>query len=563
MGILSHFFAYMAADVAREARKEKEKNKKWNATFSMLQQKERALQNYLDSVGCSLIYIFDANVIDNGSVASEVRKMEKIKKDIEEYLALGGDIKGVFDFDQIERQIGVLHYLRKIGQVHRQLEFLHDNKYSVEDKINAEEIALAKQIELFREEQKAARNAKIIEMVRGNIDTLSGVDFENVCQQLIETMGFTTETTKVSGDGGIDLLAHNYQPLISGKYIIQCKRYSGSVGEPIIRDLYGVMMSERANKGVLMTTGYFTRSAIAFAEGKPIELIDGTKIKELLVQYGLRSEGDFLQSSNEAIIVEEFNPSAFMGYYYDGYLKAKSRVDNDPGDIRSRCKLVEIIQDAITMRLYLFELGDNGTYVINPHDIQGMVQLLRDNLQSIIRFDNSMSPNKRLKTVYYISMLMDGEAAILSGDFVSGAERYCKVLKEWEELKEEEITTVQILYSLFGIFRLAGCSEMIDKYHAKYASLIQQQKDFYAGKRSLLSLDGFGREQLEVINNPHDVTQFIVMSVENFYDECVDNWGEINIHNGFCRIDVNREKRLDVLLWQNEMGNKKSRDGSD
>ena len=120
-----------------------------------------------------------------------------------------------------------------------------------------------------------------------NINQLSGVEFERVCQQLVENMGFETETTKASGDGGIDLIAYNHQPLLSGKYIIQCKRYTGSVGEPIIRDLYGVITSERANKGILMTTGTFTKSAISFADGKPIELIDGEKLHGLLSSYGI------------------------------------------------------------------------------------------------------------------------------------------------------------------------------------------------------------------------------------------------------------------------------------
>lgn len=123
--------------------------------------------------------------------------------------------------------------------------------------------------------------------IADDINQLSGVEFEKVCQQLVEKMGFETETTKASGDGGIDLIAYNHQPLLSGKYIIQCKRYSGSVGEPIIRDLYGVVMSERANKGILMTTGYFTKSAIGFADGKPIELIDGVAMQNLLSEYGL------------------------------------------------------------------------------------------------------------------------------------------------------------------------------------------------------------------------------------------------------------------------------------
>lgn len=118
-----------------------------------------------------------------------------------------------------------------------------------------------------------------------DINSLSGFEFEMVCKRLLENMGFDVETTKTTGDGGIDLIAYNHQPLLSGKYIIQCKRYTGSVGEPVIRDLYGVITSERANKGILMTSGVFTKQAQVFAEGKPIELIDGVKLRELLDGY--------------------------------------------------------------------------------------------------------------------------------------------------------------------------------------------------------------------------------------------------------------------------------------
>lgn len=542
MGLLSHFFSYLAADAVRDAKKEQEKNEKWNRSFSVLQKREIELQNYLNSVGCNLLFIFDANVIDNGDIASEVKKMEKVKKDVEEYLALGGDIQILFGFDQLERHIEVLRYLRKIGQVHRQHEFLDDNKYSVEEKIKAEEEALAQQIAWFKAEQQVNRETMVANMIGSDINSMSGIDFEVVCQQLVESMGFRAEITKASGDGGIDLIAHNYQPLLSGKYIIQCKRYSGSVGEPIIRDLYGVVMSERANKGILMTTGQFTRSAIAFAEGKPMELIDGVKLKELLLQYGLCYEDNSSDSCDNSLVSIEFDPSPFMGYYYDNYLDAKSCVERDPCDIRSRCKLIEIIQQTINMRLYLFDLGDNGTYNINHYDIQGMANLLRDNLQSILQFDNSHSPNKRLKTIYYISMLIDGEVAILSGDLVSATERYGKVLRDWTELRDEKLIFNHILYSLFGVFRLAGCQEMIDKYSSKYKNHIDDCRKFYQKTDSAFAQTKFDIVQLEVINNPYDVTQFIVMSIDDFYDKCVDDWGGINISNGFCRIDRNKDR---------------------
>jgi len=116
---------------------------------------------------------------------------------------------------------------------------------------------------------------------------LSGHEFESLIEQLVRKMGFIIEERKLTADGGVDILAVSSTPIFEGKYVIQCKRYSSSVGEPILRDLYGVVHSLNANKGILITTSNFTKSAINFAKNKQIELIDGGKLQVLLVKYGL------------------------------------------------------------------------------------------------------------------------------------------------------------------------------------------------------------------------------------------------------------------------------------
>ena len=130
------------------------------------------------------------------------------------------------------------------------------------------------------------------------LNELSGIEFENLCKNLLEKMNFEVSTTKQSGDGGIDLIAYNHQPMLEGKYIVQCKRYSGSVGEPIIRDLYGVVNSERANKGILITTGTFTKSAVEFSMGKQLELIGGERLNQLLNSYSVSFDSCKKSSNN-------------------------------------------------------------------------------------------------------------------------------------------------------------------------------------------------------------------------------------------------------------------------
>jgi hypothetical protein len=115
----------------------------------------------------------------------------------------------------------------------------------------------------------------------------NGLGLEEQVRGLLQAMGLSAATTKASGDGGIDIIAFSSSAIFSGKYIVQCKDWVNPVGEPALRDLFGVIISEGANKGILITTGSFTKAAARFAEGKPIELINGVTLRGLLRKYKL------------------------------------------------------------------------------------------------------------------------------------------------------------------------------------------------------------------------------------------------------------------------------------
>lgn len=120
-----------------------------------------------------------------------------------------------------------------------------------------------------------------------NIDLLDGYEFEELVCRLFQKMGFIAEQTKLSGDGGVDIIATSTAPIYRGTYLVQCKRFSSAVGEPVVRDLFGVVTSQNANKGIVVTNSVFSKAAVEFAEGKNIELVDGDGLSALLYQYGL------------------------------------------------------------------------------------------------------------------------------------------------------------------------------------------------------------------------------------------------------------------------------------
>lgn len=109
--------------------------------------------------------------------------------------------------------------------------------------------------------------------------------FERLCQRLLRESGFEQViVTGRTGDGGIDgqgILQVN--PFVSFKVLFQCKRYTGSVSSPQVRDFRGAMMG-RADKGIILTTGTFTTDAQkeAVRDGvPPIELVHGEKLLDM------------------------------------------------------------------------------------------------------------------------------------------------------------------------------------------------------------------------------------------------------------------------------------------
>ncbi len=120
------------------------------------------------------------------------------------------------------------------------------------------------------------------------------VDFEHFCGWLYQKDGYKVGDTVVTGDEGVDLELRKR----GRKVIVQCKRYSGTVGQPTVRDLYGAMFHTGSKEAHLVTTGKISRQAENWAAGKPIELIDGHD----LVAWVNRKRRDSKQSQGARVM---------------------------------------------------------------------------------------------------------------------------------------------------------------------------------------------------------------------------------------------------------------------
>lgn len=124
--------------------------------------------------------------------------------------------------------------------------------------------------------------------------------FERLAQRLLRESGFIqVEVIGKTGDGGIDGKGIvRISGFLSFHVIFQCKRYKGSITPSQIRDFRGAMQG-RADKGLFITTGTFTREAIKEATrdgAPPIDLIDGELLCDKLKEFKLGVETELIES---------------------------------------------------------------------------------------------------------------------------------------------------------------------------------------------------------------------------------------------------------------------------
>lgn len=107
---------------------------------------------------------------------------------------------------------------------------------------------------------------------RDQLYALSPKAFEHYVGSLFRDKGYHVVVRGRSGDHGVDLELTGAD---GRRAVVQCKRYRDTVGEKIVRDLYGTLMHEGAFHAFLVTTAEISDAAEAWARGKPITLIDG------------------------------------------------------------------------------------------------------------------------------------------------------------------------------------------------------------------------------------------------------------------------------------------------
>ena len=168
------------------------------------------------------------------------------------------------------------------------------DKIAVKRKVQA----LARKQKQEKESLKTEEDVPVeLEEIGWEAEALSAIKkmkpeaFERLCQRVLRESGFIqVEVTGRSGDGGIDGRGVvKLGSILSFHVNFQCKRFKDTVGSSVVRDFRGAMVG-RADKGIIITTGTFTRDAKAEAlrdGAPPLDLIEGEDLVGMLKAYRL------------------------------------------------------------------------------------------------------------------------------------------------------------------------------------------------------------------------------------------------------------------------------------
>jgi restriction system protein len=136
---------------------------------------------------------------------------------------------------------------------------------------------------------RAWKTARMLEQQTGidSIRELPWKRFEDLLGEAYRRQGYQVQETLSGGaDGGVDLVLRRDGAVT----LVQCKRWKGKpVPVQVVRELYGILHDRGAVSAKLVATTRFTSEAIAFAKGKPIELVDSDAILHLL--RGVQNSG--------------------------------------------------------------------------------------------------------------------------------------------------------------------------------------------------------------------------------------------------------------------------------
>lgn len=127
-------------------------------------------------------------------------------------------------------------------------------------------------------ERSLKKTVSIANSTIDQIDEMDGLEFEIFIAEVFKLKGYNVETTKRSGDFGVDLIVSKNNI----KSALQIKRYSENVGITAIQEIVSGTTYYSCDNSMVVTNSYFTSAAQELGTKLGVFLINRDKLIQLL-----------------------------------------------------------------------------------------------------------------------------------------------------------------------------------------------------------------------------------------------------------------------------------------
>lgn len=129
---------------------------------------------------------------------------------------------------------------------------------------------------------ESIRKRRLLDQQSGieTIRSLPWKEFEELLAEAYRRQGYSVKENSSTGtDGGVDLIIRKN----GNFFLVQCKQWrTFKVGVKVVREMFGLLTDKGANGVIIVTSGMFTQEARNFATGKPIDLVEGNQLMDLV-----------------------------------------------------------------------------------------------------------------------------------------------------------------------------------------------------------------------------------------------------------------------------------------
>jgi len=117
-----------------------------------------------------------------------------------------------------------------------------------------------------------------------DVDSLSPIEFEHHCADILSRCGWNARVTQAAGDQGIDVIATRENV----KVVLQCKKYSQPVGNASVQEIIAGKHYEKADIACVVSNNTYTPSAKQLANSTGVYLLHYTELTQLVEKIGMK-----------------------------------------------------------------------------------------------------------------------------------------------------------------------------------------------------------------------------------------------------------------------------------